>query len=309
MPKIPDDPAEGTTPGTVWAKLLSEWVCIIVREYIDRDYGNCGCLIDFDIDRAILTSLRLLYPTEEGEDPTSLACLDDIEDATDYCIRCEHVIVVISRWARCSVCAAGWITKNVPAEDQRTAFAGKLYFPDFRHHNEGHYPAHYFNPGPLVTVTPQRTPAFSTLREAGKQPSHAAESGCFANEAVIKDIVSKMLPTLQYSMKHPSKRSADNGGTTSPDPDDHVYDYSYVKDTHGLLHGAREEPPPKRRKLEQPAAGDGSGAEPKFCAHGGGPSGRKLIFTDTAAGPPDGPAPEVQRSDLLSTSESNPPLP
>jgi hypothetical protein len=131
---LPTDPAPGETHGLEWAKVLAARTCIIAREYLDQPYGNKGCLIDFKCDRSLLTALRMLDEPTEGEDLTPLDCIDGM---TDYCIWCEHLIVVISRWARCSALVASWIEKepSIRTQDRRAAFASKLYFPDFRVHN------------------------------------------------------------------------------------------------------------------------------------------------------------------------------
>jgi hypothetical protein len=271
--------------------------------YIDQKYGNRGCLIDFHNDREILAALRLAYDADQGEDPASLAFLDSLTDSTEYCKRCEHVIVVISRWARCAAYTSTWIIDNVDEADRRHTFATKLYFPDFRAHNPTAYPPHLFDPGPLITVTPKRGRVSDILREVGKQTTDAAESGYPANTEAIKQIVIQCLPLIHASVQQLQKQSGDAAGTDPQEQHDPYFAYDGTFDYSGSSYTGPYRginPPLKRHRPDDDApAGGGSGAPP--TGRGGGPGGghgagrggapaRRLNFADPAPGTPAGTA-------------------
>jgi hypothetical protein len=183
---LPPDPQEGDTPGVTWALVLADRCCDIAREYLDRRYGSRGSLINWDCNRSLLTALRMVYEPVQGEDPTTLDCIKTIQDTTEFCKRCEHFIVVISRWARCSGILTTWIVANesIPVRDQRSEFNAKLYFPDFRQHNRKHYPPHLFDPGPLIPIAPPRPSVSAVVREVSKHAANAAQAGYPANDDV-----------------------------------------------------------------------------------------------------------------------------
>jgi hypothetical protein len=140
--------------------VLSEQECIVARRYLDQTYGNRGYFIDFANDRALLTALRMLPELVKDEDPTSLKQLTTLTDATDYCIRCEHFLVVISRWAWGSQFVTKWIEdkESILGPDKRAAFAKKPGFPQAQ---PGPLPAAYLQPWTLccsciATLSPRR---------------------------------------------------------------------------------------------------------------------------------------------------------
>jgi len=306
LPALPADPEDGAKPGPEWAKVLSEQVCIVARRYLDRKYGNRGFYIDFTNDRSILIALRMLPDLVKDEDPSSLKLLDTLTDATAYCVRCEHFLVVISRWAWGSAYVTSWIEGqgSIAGPEKRDAFAKKLYFPDFRLHNVAHYPVHLFDPGPYCHFEPPSSGrrVSDVVGEVGRQAAHAAGSGYSANAEAMDQVVKTMLPQLEASMTKILKRSAFGAFADSPDvTETGTNDYD-ATNYQGSRYPAGHPPSQdKRRRSDHGNPGGGSGAPPTGAGHGRGSSGgsagggsaggsRRVHFADTPAGPSGGPA-------------------
>jgi hypothetical protein len=276
---LPTNPVGDDTPGTFWAMILADQCCDIAREYLDRRYGNRGCLINWDCNRSLLAALRMVYEPVAGEDPISLDCIKTIQDTTEFCKRCEHFIVVVSRWARCSSILTKWIVANIPADNQRAEFNLKLYFPDLRQHNRKHYPPHLFDPGPRTPTAPRRARVSAVVRQVTRHTAAAAEAGYPANEDALAYSIDRLSPTLEGSIAclKGKKRAADDGNVTDrPGP------FSGQPGCHGYanyagypIDEARLAPldghPPKNRRRTDPDTGSGGGAA-------GDTAGRRLSF-------------------------------
>ena len=279
LDELPPNPVGDDTPGITWAMVLADQCCDIAREYLDRRYGNRGCLINWDCNRSLLAALRMVYEPVEGEDPTSLDCIKTIRDTTEFCKRCEHFIVVVSRWARCSSILTKWIVANIPADDQRTEFHMKLYFPDLRQHNRKHYPPHLFDPGPITPTAPRRARVSAVVREVSKHAAAAAQSGYPANEDALAYTLDRMTPELEGSVQElkGKKRAADDrNGTEVPGSYDGQPGCQGMSNYAGYpTDEVREAPldghPPRNRRKVDPDRATGGGAA-------GGVPGRRLTY-------------------------------
>jgi hypothetical protein len=279
LPALPADPEGGSPPGPEWAQKLSAQVCIVARRYLDRSYGNRGYFIDFNNDRSLLIALRLLPELTKDEDPTSLKLIDTLTDSTNYCIRCEHFLVVISRWAKGSVYTSNWVEKQpqIPGPEKQTAFLNKLIYPDFRWHSPDHYPPQVFDPGPRFMSAP-RTPeqgVATVLKEVGKQSAHMAGAGYPANSEAFEEAVKRCMPTVKVSMDRIMKRAAPTDFDERPDIEETGYNDYPATNYHGGSRFPDGHPPAhdKRRRSDQGGRGGGSGAPTTGTGHGGGSHG------------------------------------